>query len=77
MARSSWAALGGFLVLKSKAVGVSQENPLMCKLQGKKRLEGKALSALCVGRRKVHYLFPDGKEMAEEYDEKTGELLGE
>ncbi|XP_011790970.1 PREDICTED: protein DPCD [Colobus angolensis palliatus] len=29
------------------------------------------------GRRKVHYLFPDGKEMAEEYDEKTSELLGE
>ncbi|XDC69232.1 hypothetical protein R6Z07F_000405 [Ovis aries] len=27
------------------------------------------------GRRKVHYLFPDGKEMAEEYDEKTNELL--
>ncbi|NP_001316671.1 protein DPCD isoform 1 [Homo sapiens] len=27
------------------------------------------------GRRKVHYLFPDGKEMAEEYDEKTSELL--
>ncbi|XP_032278849.1 protein DPCD isoform X1 [Phoca vitulina] len=27
------------------------------------------------GRRKVHYLFPDGKEMAEEYDEKTGKLL--
>ncbi|XP_045710343.1 protein DPCD isoform X1 [Phyllostomus hastatus] len=27
------------------------------------------------GRRKVHYLFPDGKEMAEEYDEKTKELL--
>ncbi|KFO32303.1 protein DPCD [Fukomys damarensis] len=27
------------------------------------------------GRRKVHYLFPDGKEMAEEYDEKTGDLL--
>nr|XP_020026830.1 protein DPCD isoform X1 [Castor canadensis] len=27
------------------------------------------------GRRKVHYLFLDGKEMAEEYDEKTGELL--
>lgn len=23
----------------------------------------------------VHYLFPDGKEMAEEYDEKTSELL--
>lgn len=37
---------------------------------------GKALSALCIGRRKVHYLFPDGKEMAEEYDEKTSELLG-
>ncbi|XP_040848206.1 protein DPCD isoform X1 [Ochotona curzoniae] len=27
------------------------------------------------GRRKVHYLFPDGKEMAEEYDEMTSELL--
>ncbi|XP_069316045.1 protein DPCD isoform X2 [Eulemur rufifrons] len=27
------------------------------------------------GKRKVHYLFPDGKEMAEEYDEKTSELL--
>ncbi|XP_051837226.1 protein DPCD [Antechinus flavipes] len=27
------------------------------------------------GRRKVHYLFPDGKEMAEEYDVKTSELL--
>uniref|UniRef100_A0A2K6TGY6 Protein DPCD n=1 Tax=Saimiri boliviensis boliviensis TaxID=39432 RepID=A0A2K6TGY6_SAIBB len=27
------------------------------------------------GRRKVHYLFPDGKEMAEEYDERTSELL--
>ncbi|XP_036920001.1 protein DPCD [Sturnira hondurensis] len=27
------------------------------------------------GRRKVHYLFPDGKEMAEEYNEKTKELL--
>lgn len=23
----------------------------------------------------MHYLFPDGKEMAEEYDEKSGELL--
>ena len=45
-------------------------------VQGKKRHEGKALSALYIGRRKVHYLFPDGKEMAEEYDEKTGELLG-
>ncbi|EDL94310.1 similar to CG13901-PA [Rattus norvegicus] len=27
------------------------------------------------GKRMVHYLFPDGKEMAEEYDEKTSELL--
>ncbi|XP_069095663.1 protein DPCD isoform X1 [Pleurodeles waltl] len=27
------------------------------------------------GRRKVHYLFTDGKEMAEEYDMKTCELL--
>ncbi|XP_044157822.1 protein DPCD isoform X2 [Bufo gargarizans] len=27
------------------------------------------------GRRKVHYLFSDGKEMAEEYDQKTHELL--
>ncbi|XP_022355111.1 protein DPCD isoform X1 [Enhydra lutris kenyoni] len=60
---------------KPKAVGVSQVDPLMCKAQGKRRHGGKALSALCVGRRKVHYLFPDGKEMAEEYDEKTGELL--
>ncbi|XP_031317498.1 protein DPCD isoform X5 [Camelus dromedarius] len=48
---------------------------LTCKAQGKRRLRGKALSALCLGRRKVHYLFPDGKEMAEEYDEKTSELL--
>lgn len=55
---------------------VSQVDPLSCKVQGKRRLGGKALSALCVGRRKVHYLFPDGKEMAEEYDEKTSELLG-
>lgn len=61
---------------KPKAVGVSQVDPLMCKAQRKKRHGGKALSALCVGRRKVHYLFPDGKEMAEEYDEKTGDLLG-
>ncbi|XP_056385473.1 protein DPCD isoform X2 [Hyla sarda] len=29
-----------------------------------------------LGRRKVHYLFSDGKEMAEEYDQKTHELLG-
>ncbi|XP_042192806.1 protein DPCD [Callorhinchus milii] len=27
------------------------------------------------GRRKVHYLFPDGKEMAEEYDVTTDQLL--
>ncbi|XP_053306270.1 protein DPCD [Spea bombifrons] len=27
------------------------------------------------GKRKVHYLFSDGKEMAEEYDAKTHELL--
>ncbi|XP_025958717.2 protein DPCD [Dromaius novaehollandiae] len=26
------------------------------------------------GKRKVHYLFEDGKEMAEEYDMKTGQL---
>lgn len=59
-----------------KAVSVSQEDLLTCKAQGKRRLRGKALSVLCLGRRKVHYLFPDGKEMAEEYDEKTSELLG-
>lgn len=59
-----------------KALDISQEDPLSCKVRGKRRLGGKALSALCVGRRKVHYLFPDGKEMAEEYDEKTSELLG-
>ncbi|XP_020646451.1 protein DPCD isoform X1 [Pogona vitticeps] len=27
------------------------------------------------GKRKVHYLFDDGKEMAEEYDMKTNQLL--
>uniref|UniRef100_A0A3Q2X3K2 Protein DPCD n=1 Tax=Haplochromis burtoni TaxID=8153 RepID=A0A3Q2X3K2_HAPBU len=27
------------------------------------------------GKRKIHYLFTDGKEMAEEYDLKTDELL--
>lgn len=27
------------------------------------------------GKRKVHYLFDDGKEMAEEYDMKTDELI--
>lgn len=30
----------------------------------------------CAGKRKIHYLFTDGKEMAEEYDLKTDELLG-
>lgn len=43
---------------------------------GQGQLCGKVLFALCVGKRMVHYLFPDGKEMAEEYDEKTSELLG-
>lgn len=28
------------------------------------------------GKRKIHYLFADGKEMAEEYDLKTDELVG-
>lgn len=68
-------ALGGFLNTP-RAIGISQVDPLIFKVQVKRRLGGKALSVLCVGRRKVHYLFPDGKEMAEEYDEKTGELLG-
>ncbi|NWU99503.1 DPCD protein, partial [Upupa epops] len=27
------------------------------------------------GKRKIHYLFQDGKEMAEEYDVKTGQLV--
>lgn len=27
------------------------------------------------GKRKIHYLFTDGKEMAEEYDLKTDELI--
>ncbi|NWS09596.1 DPCD protein, partial [Motacilla alba] len=27
------------------------------------------------GKRKIHYLFEDGKEMAEEYDMKTGQLI--
>lgn len=31
--------------------------------------------ALSLGKRKVHYLFEDGKEMAEEYDVKTGQLV--
>lgn len=44
--------------------------------QGRGQLSSKVLFALCVGKRMVHYLFPDGKEMAEEYDEKTSVLLG-
>lgn len=28
-----------------------------------------------LGKRKIHYLFEDGKEMAEEYDIKTGQLI--
>ncbi|XP_029466078.1 protein DPCD isoform X2 [Rhinatrema bivittatum] len=35
----------------------------------------KKTSLLQDGRKKVHYLFLDGKEMAEEYDIKTNELL--
>lgn len=35
------------------------------------------LPILSVGKRKIHYLFSDGKEMAEEYDMKTDELIGE
>ncbi|MEE6486061.1 hypothetical protein FKM82_014495 [Ascaphus truei] len=35
----------------------------------------KKTSILQEGRRKVHYLFSDGKEMAEEYDSKTCEIL--
>ncbi|XP_030044792.1 protein DPCD [Microcaecilia unicolor] len=35
----------------------------------------KKTSLLQDGRRKVHYLFLDGKEMAEEYDVRTSELL--
>ena len=31
---------------------------------------------LTQGKRKVHYLFTDGKEMAEEYDLQTDELIG-
>lgn len=30
---------------------------------------------LSLGKRKIHYLFEDGKEMAEEYDLKTHQLL--
>ena len=28
------------------------------------------------GRRKIHFTFPDGTEMAEEYDLKSSELIG-
>lgn len=31
--------------------------------------------AFPLGKRKIHYLFEDGKEMAEEYDIKTGQLI--
>lgn len=27
-----------------------------------------------VGRKKIHFVFPDGTEMAEEYDQKSSEL---
>lgn len=29
-----------------------------------------------LGRKKVHYVLPDGKEMVEEYDMQNGKLLG-
>ena len=29
-----------------------------------------------LGRRKVHYVLPEGKEMVEEYDMQNGKLLG-
>lgn len=29
----------------------------------------------CLGRRKIHFVFPDGTEMAEEYDIKSSELV--
>lgn len=31
--------------------------------------------ALLLGKRKIHYQFEDGKEMAEEYNMKTGQLV--
>lgn len=34
------------------------------------------ITILPVGKRKIHYLFSDGREMAEEYDMKTDELIG-
>lgn len=39
-------------------------------------LHDKSLQIPSPGRRKIHYLFTDGKEMAEEYDLKTDELIG-
>uniref|UniRef100_A0A8D0H734 Protein DPCD n=1 Tax=Sphenodon punctatus TaxID=8508 RepID=A0A8D0H734_SPHPU len=40
------------------------------------RLRGAHKTALLQdGKRKVHFLFDDGKEMAEEYDMKTNQLL--
>lgn len=30
---------------------------------------------MLLGKRKIHYQFEDGKEMAEEYDMKTGQLV--
>lgn len=36
----------------------------------------KSLQIRFPGKRKIHYLFADGKEMAEEYDLKTDELVG-
>ncbi|XP_060906951.1 protein DPCD [Labrus mixtus] len=35
----------------------------------------KKTALLTDGKRKIHYLFKDGKEMAEEYDLKTDELI--
>lgn len=58
-----------------RLVGVSQQ-PVLRLSPGGFWASSKTGSAFCAGRRKVHYLFPDGKEMAEEYDEMTSELLG-
>ena len=33
-------------------------------------------TSLILGRRKVHFTFKDGKELAEEYDVRDGKLLG-
>ena len=29
-----------------------------------------------LGKRKIHYTFPDSRELAEEYDFKSGNLVG-